>query len=93
MQWWCALSKRPEEELFDLRKDPHQIVNVAGRAEYADVQKQLRGRVEQWMRDTADPRVDPRYDEWDKYAYYGGSVLDKDGNLKTKAEPKAKKGK
>jgi N-sulfoglucosamine sulfohydrolase len=84
-------AKRPEVELFDLRKDPHQLTNVADREEYAAVQKQLRARVEQWMRDTDDPRVDPNYDEWDKYAYYGGTVVDKDGNLKEKAEPKKKK--
>ncbi len=83
-------AKRPTEELFDLRNDPHQIINVAGHANYAEVQKQLRDRVEQWMRATADPRVDPNFDEWDKYAYYGGSVVDKEGNLKVKPEPKAK---
>jgi hypothetical protein len=84
-------AKRPEEELFDLGKDPHQLTNVAGREEYAAIQKTLRGRVEQWMRNTADPRVDPSYNEWDTYAYYGGSVVDKDGNLKVKVEPKSKK--
>ena len=84
-------AKRPEEELFDLSNDPHQLVNVAGHAEYSEQQKQLRARVEQWMRETADPRVDPNYDEWDKFEYYGGSVVDKDGNLKVKAEPKSKK--
>ena len=24
------------------------------------------------MRETEDPRVDPAYDAWDEYPYYGG---------------------
>jgi arylsulfatase A-like enzyme len=74
-------AKRPEEELFDLKKDPHQLVNVAADPAYAAAKKDLRARVERWMRDTADPRVDPAYDGWDKFPYFGGTVLDKDGNL------------
>jgi len=72
--------KRPGEELFDLRKDPHQLSNVAGRADYVAAQKELRARVEKWMRDTADPRVDPVNDAWDKYPYFGGRVVDENGN-------------
>jgi len=37
-----ATAKRPAEELYDLRKDPAQIDNVAGRAEYRDDQRRLR---------------------------------------------------
>lgn len=72
--------KRPTVELFDLRKDPGQLVNVAGRPEYSAVEKELRARVERWMRDTADPRVDPKNDAWDKYPYFGGRVVDNQGN-------------
>ncbi len=73
-------AKRPEEELYDLRADPHQIDNLAGKAELAAVQKELRARVEQWMKDTADPRCDPACDAWDKYPYFGGRVVDENGN-------------
>lgn len=75
-------AKRPPEELFDLRKDPHQLKNVAGQSEYAATQKQLRARVEQWMRETADPRVDPSNDAWDKYPYYGGQAKELGGGKK-----------
>lgn len=67
-----SFSKRPAEELFDLRSDPEQKTNVAMKSEYAATRVELRGRVETWMRETADPRVDPSYDAWDKYPYFGG---------------------
>lgn len=81
MQPFFALSfgKRPAEELFDLRTDPQQIVNVAGRPDYAVAQRELRARVERWMRETGDPRVDPGYDGWDGFPYYGGRVVDENG--------------
>jgi hypothetical protein len=72
--------KRPAEELFDLRKDPAQIVNVAESADYAATRKELRARVEKWMRDTGDPRVDPANDAWDASPYFGGRVVDEQGN-------------
>ncbi|GEP45575.1 sulfatase family protein [Brevifollis gellanilyticus] len=65
--------KRPAEELYDLRKDPHQISNVAADASHAETLKRLRARVDEWMKQTNDPRVDPAYDGWDKFPYYGKS--------------------
>jgi uncharacterized sulfatase len=77
-----SFSKRPAEELYDLRTDPHQLVNVADRAEFASGKRALREQLERWMRDTADPRVDPDYDAWDKYPYFGGKIGDKTGKAK-----------
>lgn len=74
-----SFDKRPEEELFDLRTDPHQLTNVAHGAEYAAIRQDLRTRVEQWMRNTADPRVDANHDAWDRYPYFGGAVVDQNG--------------
>ena len=31
--------------------------------------------------ETGDPRVDPANDTWDKYPYFGGRVVDEQGNL------------
>ena len=64
-------NKRPAEELYDLHSDPDQIHNVADSPNYSAVLQQLRSRVDQWMLDTNDPRVDPNYDGWDKFPYYG----------------------
>lgn len=67
-----SFGKRPEEELYDLRRDPHQLDNVAGQPAYAAAQHALRERLDRWMQDTADPRVNPTCDAWDKYPYFGG---------------------
>jgi arylsulfatase A-like enzyme len=75
-----CFAKRPAEELYDLRTDSRQIQNVAQEPEYADTKAQLRAQVEQWMRDTDDPRVDPNNDDWDSYPYFGGRVVDEQGN-------------
>ena len=64
--------------LLDAPQGP--FVNVAGRPEHAAAERELRARVERWMRDTADPRVDPKNDAWDKYPYFGGRVVDEQGN-------------
>jgi len=63
-------AKRPAEELYDLARNPHQIVNVAGRAEYAGAKKQLRARLDEWVKTTADPRAAGDTDVFDKYPYY-----------------------
>ena len=43
------------EELYDLRSDPHELVNVAGRPDCAPLQAELRARLERWMAQTQDP--------------------------------------
>jgi uncharacterized sulfatase len=45
---------RPEEELYDTLKDPHEIDNLAGRPEHQDTLKRLRAALEQWQKDTKD---------------------------------------
>lgn len=66
-----CFAKRPAEELYDLRKDPHQINNVAGRPEYAQIQQRLRDRLMQWLKQTGDPRATVDDDRWDRYPYFG----------------------
>jgi N-sulfoglucosamine sulfohydrolase len=68
-----CFAKRPAEELYDLSKDPHQINNIAGRPEYSASQRQLRGQLDKWMKDTADPRAVNDDDHWDRYPYFGGA--------------------
>ena len=46
---------RPAEELYDLSKDPNEVVNVAKEPEYSAVLDELRGRLEDWQRRTNDP--------------------------------------
>ena len=49
----------PPEELYDLEDDPHEFNNLAGKLEYADVQKRLRAQLKAWQHQTGDPLTDP----------------------------------
>lgn len=64
--WQFAFGKRPGEELFDLRKDPHQIHNVAGEARYAEVKKKLSARLMGVLKAADDPRVVGDGDKFEK---------------------------
>jgi arylsulfatase A-like enzyme len=62
---------RPAEELYDLKRDPDQVDNVAGRPQYRDVQRRLRAELEAWLRETGDPRMTTDDNRWDRFPYYG----------------------
>ena len=66
-----AFGKRPAEELYDLESDPHQMVNLAGSADAAEVQKALRGKLFDHLTKTQDPRATGGDADWDYYPYYG----------------------
>ena len=51
-QWFR--SSKPEEELFDTWKDPHETENLAARPEHAEKLSELRAALDRWMRDTGD---------------------------------------
>ncbi len=72
-----CFGKRPAEELYDLKKDPHQIRNLAGQPEYEAAQKELRAQLDHWMQDSADPRASKDDDHWDAYPYFGGAAQKK----------------
>ena len=73
----AATAKRPEEELYDLRKDPHELENVAARSEYADSKRALHSALLNWMRETQDPRATRGADPWDRYPYFGPAGRDR----------------
>jgi uncharacterized sulfatase len=77
-----CFAKRPAEELYDVKKDPHEINNLAGQSEYAAQQKRLRSELDQWMKTTADPRAIKDDDHWDSYPYFGGTAGAKAGGGK-----------
>jgi arylsulfatase A-like enzyme len=69
-----AFAKRPADELYDLKKDPDQLVNVAARPEFLNAKQELRDTLVRWMAATGDPRVSPADDRWDKFRYFGPSL-------------------
>jgi N-sulfoglucosamine sulfohydrolase len=66
-----AFGMRPAEELYDLSDDPAQLTNVAGLAEYSDAKIDLAQRLDQYTRQTGDPRALGLEAPWDHYPYYG----------------------
>jgi uncharacterized sulfatase len=45
---------KPAEELYDLKKDPHEIRNLAGQPKHIERLKRMREAHLQWVRDTGD---------------------------------------
>lgn len=52
-----AYGRRPREELFDLRVDPHQMKNLAADPEYHSVRQSLEQRLLDELTRTSDPRM------------------------------------
>jgi N-sulfoglucosamine sulfohydrolase len=52
-----AYGKRPMEELYDLKVDPHQLNNVASHREYHSLKNSLKNKLLGTLRETKDPRM------------------------------------
>jgi uncharacterized sulfatase len=57
-----AFEKRPLEELYDLRNDPDQLVNLADSKKTAKVKKQLLSQLMKVLKDSNDPRLNNEFD-------------------------------
>ncbi len=68
--WDLSFAPRPAEELYDRRTDPDERRNVADDPAYRAIKKKLRALLDQWMAETADPRVDPKDDRFDGFPYF-----------------------
>ncbi len=55
---WEMLQSPPEFELYDLASDPHELRNLSGNSEYAEVEKSLATELLAWRRETGDPFLD-----------------------------------
>ncbi len=55
--WQLGFARREAEELYDVRKDPDQMTNLATGPAYEDIRKQLRQQLMQQLRRGQDPRV------------------------------------
>lgn len=74
---------RPQEELYDLAKDPHQVNNLAGDPAFADELKKHRAILDRWIEETDDQGQYPEsaiqlkatYDLWkDKPIFQNAEV-------------------
>jgi arylsulfatase A-like enzyme len=75
---------RPEEELYDLQADPHEIKNLAGDPAHRDTLAALRARLADWMEKTNDrgrtPEPERMYDS-EMSVYLGGKKADRNVEL------------
>ena len=69
--WDVNFGKRPQEELYDLKRDPDCVHNLAGQAEYAARQTQLRQQLFDELKAQQDPRVLGQGHIFDEYPYGG----------------------
>lgn len=65
-----SLDKRPAEELYDLRDDPDQLVNVAADDRYTQTLQNLRKKLADWRSKTKDPVSGSGQDIFDTYTRY-----------------------
>lgn len=52
-----GFEKRTKYELFDLKKDKDTINNVAGKAEYSEIQQELHKKLMEVLVEQQDPRI------------------------------------
>ena len=70
-----AFEKRPAEELYDLRTDPDQLVDVASDPAYAAVKRELSDALDRALEASEDPRALGAGDRFDRYPYCGTTPL------------------
>jgi N-sulfoglucosamine sulfohydrolase len=73
-----SFGKRPGEELYDCRKDPGQLVNLADDPAYADIRESMSDLLMEQLKLTSDPRVMAGGDKFDEYPYLGGGPMHPD---------------
>ena len=75
--------RRPGEELYDLKSDPHELHNLAGDVKHQETLEELRATLEAWIEKTGDqgqfPEPDAMFDSDMKV--YVDKFRDKDGEL------------
>ncbi|WEK17735.1 MAG: sulfatase [Candidatus Pedobacter colombiensis] len=70
-----AFAKRPADELFDVNKDPDELVNLAYKPEYAQIKQKLAEKLDAYLKATKDPRAVGGKIIWDNTPYF--SEIDK----------------
>ena len=67
-EYELCFGKRPREELYDVRRDPDQVNNLAKNPEFAKVKQRLWKQLKSRLKSSGDPRIHGR-DPWQAYVY------------------------
>ncbi|MGV3638929.1 MAG: sulfatase/phosphatase domain-containing protein, partial [Adhaeribacter sp.] len=67
--WDLAFGKRPAEELYQIKKDPYCLRNLADEKSLAQVKQGLRRQMEQELKSQQDPRMAGKGYLFDQYPY------------------------
>ena len=90
-----AFGKRPREELYDCRKDPYQLHNLASDPAQQATLQELSARLTAHLKATGDPRETTGETPWDNWPYYGNNrwkiLPEQAADVKTDALGKARK--
>jgi arylsulfatase A-like enzyme len=67
--WHHSFGKRPQEELYDLERDPECMDNLAADPAYADIRERLKEKLFAWLKRQNDPRMGSDGDIFDRYPF------------------------
>lgn len=84
-----SFGKRPADELYDLRRDPECVVNLASDLFYARTLEQLRGQMTSLLVEDQDPRALGQAAVFDTYKYVGSRRKAYETWLKAQSAPAA----
>ncbi|WP_229312203.1 sulfatase family protein [Larkinella punicea] len=65
-----AVDKRPEEELYDIVKDPACLTNLAGKPTHQKIRQALSTRLKSYLTETNDPRMGSNGEIFETYKRY-----------------------
>jgi len=74
--WDWNFGKRPEEELYDINKDPYCINNLANKVNLAAKKSELKNLLFAELKNQGDPRVLGKGDVFDNYPYQDKKTAD-----------------
>ncbi|MFD2160104.1 sulfatase [Rubritalea tangerina] len=66
-----ACAKRPQDELYDLSNDPHQINNIAHKPQFQNTLKTLKNQLFEKLTTTGDLRMTNHGDQYENWPYLG----------------------
>ena len=88
-QWHFAGPTRPVEELYDCKKDPQNLTNLAGSDAHKKILTQLRGALNQHLNQTRDLGFLPEYEAWKLFENSSGWEVGKSGKIDLQSIRKA----